>query len=115
MRGGPRSSPPLWPTLATTPATLVVKMEVFVYSRRALEAVQPHEVPHVIISITSGPEDMARLRRNEHCAGVLRLHFPDAAVASEQFPEAILFGPEHARDLGVRSSLSRRRARARAL
>lgn len=72
-------------------------MDLYVYSRRALEAVQPHEVPHVVISITSGPEDLARLRRNEQCRGVLRLHFPDADVASAQFPEAVLFAPDHAR------------------
>jgi len=74
-------------------------MDLFVYSRRALEAVQPHEVPHVIISITSGPEDVARLRRNDQCQGVLRLWFPDADTASEEFPEAILFSPDHAREI----------------
>jgi hypothetical protein len=72
-------------------------MKLFVYSRHALEAVKPHEVPHVIISITSGPEDIARLRRNDQCKDVLRLHFTDADVASEQFPEGLLFAPEHAR------------------
>jgi predicted protein tyrosine phosphatase len=29
----------------------------------------------------------------------LRLHFPDADVASEQFPEGLLFAPEHAREI----------------
>jgi len=48
-------------------------MEFFVYSRRAMEAVAPHELPHIVISITSGPEDVARLRSNERCKGVLRL------------------------------------------
>lgn len=28
---------------------------------------------------------------------MLRLHFPDAETASEQFPEAALFAPRHAR------------------
>ena len=71
-------------------------MDLFVYSRRALEAVQPHEVPHVTISITSGPEDIARVRRNEHCKGILRLYFADAEVPSDRFPEAVLFTPAHA-------------------
>jgi predicted protein tyrosine phosphatase len=74
-------------------------MDLYVYSRRALEAVQPHEVAHVIISITSGPEDIAHLRRNDQCKGVLRLHFPDAEVASDQFPEAVLFAPADARQI----------------
>ncbi len=72
-------------------------MELFVYSRRALEAVRPHEVAHVIISITSGPDDVARLRGGEHCRGILRLSFPDVDAASDRFPEAELFSPEHAR------------------
>ncbi|MBX3206277.1 MAG: dual specificity protein phosphatase family protein [Labilithrix sp.] len=74
-------------------------MELFVYSRRALEAVQPHEVPHVIVSITSGPEDVARIRSNAHCRGILRLSFPDAEAASDKFPETALFSPEHARKI----------------
>ncbi len=74
-------------------------MEFFVYSRRALEAVQPHDVPHVIISITSGSEDVARFRVNEHCRGILRISFPDADAASENSPEADLFSPHHARQV----------------
>lgn len=72
-------------------------MDIFVYSRRALEAVRPHEVAHIVISVTSAPDDIARLRHNDECRGVLRLSFPDADVASEQFPEAVLFSAEHAR------------------
>jgi hypothetical protein len=30
-------------------------MDFYVYSRYALDAARPHEVPHVIISITSSP------------------------------------------------------------
>ena len=55
-------------------------VEFFVYSRRAVEAVRPHEVPHVIISITSSSEDVARLRANEQCRGILRLSFPTLRV-----------------------------------
>ena len=74
-------------------------MQFFVYSRRALEAVQPHDVPHVIISITSGAEDVARFRANEHCRGILRISFPDAEVASEKFADADLFSRRHARQI----------------
>lgn len=71
-------------------------MEIFVYSRSALDAVRPHEVPHVIISITSSPDDVARLRANETCRGILRLSFPDAEVPSALYAEANLFSREHA-------------------
>jgi hypothetical protein len=40
-------------------------MDLFVYSRHALDAARPHEVPHIIISITSSPDDVARLRANK--------------------------------------------------
>jgi len=68
-------------------------VELYVYSRRALEAARPHEVPHVVISITSSPEDVARLRTREPCRGVLRLSFPDADAPSEIFAEGDLFSP----------------------
>jgi predicted protein tyrosine phosphatase len=71
-------------------------MDIFVYSRSALDAVRPHEVPHVIISITSSPDDVARLRLNKKCRGVLRLSFPDAEAPSALYAEAILFSREHA-------------------
>lgn len=74
-------------------------MDLFVYSRRALEAVQPHEVPHVVVSITSAPDDVARIRQNEHCRGVLRLAFVDADAPSEQFSAADLFSADHARQI----------------
>lgn len=71
-------------------------MDVYVYSRSAFDAVRPHEVPHVIISITSAHDDLARIRDNPKCLGVLRLSFPDAETASEQYPESALFSAEHA-------------------
>jgi predicted protein tyrosine phosphatase len=71
-------------------------VKIFVYSRSALDAVRPHEVPHVIISITSHPDDVARLRINEVCRGVLRLSFPDAEEPSDLHTEANLFSQEHA-------------------
>jgi predicted protein tyrosine phosphatase len=74
-------------------------MQIFVYSRSALDAVRPHEVPHVIISITSHPDDVARLRVNEMCRGVLRLSFPDAELPSDLHTEANLFSPEQAMEI----------------
>ncbi len=48
-------------------------IDLYVYSRAAIEMVQPHEVPHVIISITSAPDDLARLRVPRTCdAGMSR-------------------------------------------
>lgn len=54
-------------------------MELFVYSRDALARVRPHEVPHVIISVTSGVEDVARFPVPSTCRAVLRLVFADLA------------------------------------
>jgi hypothetical protein len=71
-------------------------MDVYVYSRAGLDAARPHEVSHVVISITSSPGDVARLRKNPTCMGVLRLSFPDIEVASERHLEADLFSREHA-------------------
>ncbi len=71
-------------------------MNLFVYSRHAIEATRPHEVPHVIISITSGVDDVARLRETKMCLGILRLVFPDVEEPSEQHPEAQLFSRDHA-------------------
>jgi predicted protein tyrosine phosphatase len=56
-------------------------MEFFVYSRGAIERVAPHDVPHAIISITSTPDDVARLPGTESCRGVLRLAFLDVDAA----------------------------------
>ncbi len=74
-------------------------MKIFVYSRSALDAVRPHEVAHVIISITSHPDDVARLRLNEMCRGVLRLSFPDAEVPSDLHVETSLFSREQAMEI----------------
>lgn len=51
--------------------------ELFVYSRDALARVAPHEVPHVVISITSSPDDRARFPVPATCRGVLRVAFAD--------------------------------------
>jgi predicted protein tyrosine phosphatase len=71
-------------------------MDFFVYSRKAMEAVRPHEVPHVIISITSTPEDLALLRANDHCRGTLRLSFLDADEHSEPRVGGELFSLDQA-------------------
>lgn len=57
-------------------------MEFFVYSRGAAEGMDPHEVPHVIISITTPPDDGARLAPGPRCRGILRLAFADADLAA---------------------------------
>jgi predicted protein tyrosine phosphatase len=72
-------------------------MDIRVYSRGAIEALPPHEVPHLLISITSAPEDQARLRTSENTLGVLRLSFPDVDTPTPEFPEASLFGVAEAR------------------
>lgn len=71
-------------------------MEFYVYSRQAIERVEPHEVPHVVVSITSSLHDQARIPRNEHTLDVLRLTFPDADRPTELFPEESLFSLAHA-------------------
>jgi predicted protein tyrosine phosphatase len=74
-------------------------MDLFVYSRQALEAARPHEVPHLIISITSHVTDRARLRLSSQCRAVLRLSFVDAEDASDRFAEADLFSSEQAQQI----------------
>jgi predicted protein tyrosine phosphatase len=71
-------------------------MVLFVYSRAGLEAGRPHEVPHAIISITSHAGDVAHLRPNATCRGILRLSFVDAEAPSDQHTEASLFSSEQA-------------------
>ena len=71
-------------------------MEIFVYSRAAIETVAPHEVPHVVISITSASSDVARVLRSPSCRAVLRLVFadiespvPDVDIFDEQLARRI--------------------------
>jgi len=74
-------------------------MELVVYSRKAIELVRPHEVSHVIISITSTREDVAVLRANDHCRGILRLSFVDADEGSEPVVGGQLFSLDQARQI----------------
>lgn len=71
-------------------------MDLYVYSRQGLDAAAPHEVPHIVVSITSSPDDVASLRKNHLRVGVLRLAFPDVEVASEAHEEGVLFSREQA-------------------
>ncbi|MDC3986544.1 hypothetical protein [Polyangium jinanense] len=72
-------------------------MEIFVYSRGAVERVAPHDVPHVIVSISSSESDQARIPASPHCRALLRLAFADADAKTESIPEASLFSRAHAR------------------
>ena len=71
-------------------------MDVWVYSRQAIERVAPHDVPHVVISITSAPTDLARIPASPRLRGVLRLSFADV-VEPEADDRLVLFDAEHAR------------------
>lgn len=71
-------------------------MRFFVYSRPAVESIAPHDVPHVIVSITTVAHDQARLPTNGHTLEVLRLSFPDADGAVAPWREEDLFSPSHA-------------------
>lgn len=74
-------------------------MDFYVYSRNAISAAQPHDESHVIISITSGPTDVARFRIGKGCRGILRLSFPDLEIASPEIAEEQLFSADHAREI----------------
>ena len=52
--------------------------EFFVYSRQAIEAIEPHDVPHVIVSIqTPNDPNPVRLPVGEHTLKVVSLVFHD--------------------------------------
>ena len=90
-----------WRRISPRPRAVTMRygeaaMDIYVYSRSAIEVVKPHEVPHVVISITSASSDVARLRTNDLCRGVCRLAFVDAEVPSEKYPEEMLFSPQQA-------------------
>jgi predicted protein tyrosine phosphatase len=72
-------------------------MEIFVYSRGAVERVGPPDVPHVIVSITSSEADQARIPQSPHCRALLRLVFADADAKTESIAEEFLFSRAHAR------------------
>ena len=69
-------------------------MELFVYSRPAIERVPAHDVPHVVISITSSPDDVARIPASPQQLGTLRLSFAD--VDHDADPALTSFDGTHA-------------------
>ena len=71
-------------------------LKFYVYSRAMIEAIEPHEEPHLMISVTSAPTDQARLRRSAMRRGVLRLSFLDADAPTAEMPEEQLFSQEQA-------------------
>lgn len=73
-------------------------MDFFVYSRGAIEVLPPHEVAHVIVSITTTPDDRAKLPVGKACRGVLRLSFVDADEPRPDQPHT-LFDRAQARSI----------------
>jgi predicted protein tyrosine phosphatase len=74
-------------------------MQVLVYSRGAIERVPPQEVPHVVISITSAPGDVARIPASPLTRAILRLSFADADVAHDA--SLVLFDGRRAREVAA--------------
>jgi len=79
---------------------------LYVYSRQVIEAIQPHDVPHVVVSITTpGDPALANIKTNEHTLKILRLSFHDLDDAAMQHVEikdqyeAQCFSPTHARQI----------------
>ncbi|MEZ4451961.1 MAG: hypothetical protein R3B09_21035 [Nannocystaceae bacterium] len=72
-------------------------MDFLIRSRRLIESSAPPEVPHVVVSITSSPADVARIPPSPACLGILRLAFADRDFPREgEGPEG-LFSREDAR------------------
>jgi predicted protein tyrosine phosphatase len=71
-------------------------MEFFVYSRPAIASLPPHDVAHVIISITTTEGDRARFPVPPSCRGVLRVVFADI---ESPIPDVRMFDIELAREI----------------
>jgi predicted protein tyrosine phosphatase len=71
-------------------------MEFYVYSRGAIERLSPHDVPHVVVSITTTAEDVAKIPSAPSCRGVLRLSFPDLDVPLSDGPPLFCEEQAHA-------------------
>ncbi|MEM9070020.1 MAG: hypothetical protein AAGE52_16045 [Myxococcota bacterium] len=71
-------------------------MKFFVYSRPAIERVPAHDVPHIVISITTTSDDRARIPESKEQRGLLRLSFPDADSVIPGYEERDLFSEIHA-------------------
>jgi predicted protein tyrosine phosphatase len=76
-------------------------MKFFVYSRHAIEAIEPHDVPHIIVSISTPPDDPANIKTNEHTLGLLRLWFfdLDQVVEGTEEKDEFLFQAEQAEQI----------------
>ncbi len=76
-------------------------MKFFVYSRQEIEAIEPHVVSHVIVSIrTPGDPNEVKLPMNEHTKDVLHLQFHDVDRIIQGYNENLepeMFQPEHAK------------------
>lgn len=76
-------------------------MEFFVYSRQAIEAIEPHEVSHVVVSITTpGDPKEVKLPLNEHTQALLTLEFHDIDRIVQGYNdhlESKMFSKEQAR------------------
>jgi len=74
-------------------------LNLLVYSRGAIEAILPHTEPHVIISITTTPDDQARLPISDMTRGTLRLSFPDLDTPDTQYGPDKIFNRSHAKQI----------------
>lgn len=52
-------------------------IDILVYSRPMIEAADPHDVPHLIVSINCPGEEPANIKVNEHTLGRVNLFFWD--------------------------------------
>lgn len=72
-------------------------VQLFVYSRAHIERLSPHDdAAHIIISITTTADDVARLPVCATTLGVLRLSFFDLDQRAEGVREEDLFSRDHA-------------------
>lgn len=76
-------------------------MDLYVYSRRAMEARAAEREPHVIISITTpgALDGLAKFRVNRFTHGVLRLEFADLDQPVGGMTEEQLFSDEQAKTI----------------
>jgi len=72
-----------------------------VYNRRTIEALEPNDVPHVIVSITTPYDDHALINTNENTLGILRLSFHDLdrVLPETEHLEDEMFNEFHAREI----------------
>jgi len=76
-------------------------MEIFVYSRPAVEAMEAHTEPHIIVSINCPGEEPARIRTNRATLGRANLFFWDL----DRIPEGYEGTPVRPHGMDVAVSL----------